>query len=462
MPQTQSCRRAKARPSEADITDVTPGPALALVLVTALFCPYMPLSSPAAAQTAGSSDAAGAAALFDDGQVHEIWLQINARDWEQLRADYLSNTYYPADLEWEGRKVYNAGVRVRGRTSRTPHKPALRIDFNRYVAGQEFLGLRSLNLDNLWQDPSMMRERVSMLVFDRLGLPAPREAHVRLYVGARREFAGLYTFVEAIDRDFLNRVFGESGGHLYEYQWHDEYRFDKAPNDLDWYAARFEPRTHESASAFEHYDPLRELVRLIAETPGPALEEALAPYFDLRRYITHVAVENVLSNPDGLVGGLGMNNFYLYRYQGTTRATLVPWDQDLAFEQIDAPTPDAPLASNVLTRKIWETETLRQQYLQALLEVADVIGPPDPLVSEPCAAAGDPEPCGWLEAEIDRQYRLIHSSAQADHTSPHAAEQFEAAVADLRRFARERSTLVRAYVGRVSPALLTGRRVARQ
>ena len=42
-------------------------------------------------------------------------------------------------------------------------KPALRIDFNRYVAGQEFLGLKSLALDNLWQDPSMIRERLAML-----------------------------------------------------------------------------------------------------------------------------------------------------------------------------------------------------------------------------------------------------------------------------------------------------------
>ena len=131
----------------------------------------------AAAQSVTSINPDGADELFDDSQVHDIWIHINARDWAQLRASYQENTYYPADIEWRGVKVRNAGIRVRGRTSRSPEKPGLRIDFNRYVAGQEFLGLKSLALDNLWQDPSMIRERLAMLVFDRMGLPAPRETH---------------------------------------------------------------------------------------------------------------------------------------------------------------------------------------------------------------------------------------------------------------------------------------------
>ena len=106
----------------------------------------------------------------------------------------------------------NAGIRVRGRTSRSPEKPALRIDFNRYVAEQEFLGLKSLALDNLWQDPSMIRERLAMLVFRRMGVPAPRESHAGVRRPASREFVGVYGIVEVIDR-FLETQPGEEEGY---------------------------------------------------------------------------------------------------------------------------------------------------------------------------------------------------------------------------------------------------------
>ena len=197
------------------------------------------------------------------------------------------------------------------RTSRNPEKPGLRIDFNRYVAGQEFLGLKSLALDNLWQDPSMIRERLAMLVFRRMGLPAPRETHARVYIGGNREFAGVYGVVEVIDKRFLERAFGEDDGYLYEYQWQEPYGFGPPRDDLEWYAARFDPKTHETAGMFTLFGPIRDLVQAINDAPDTSLEEWVHPYLDVRRYITHIAIENFLSEPDGLLGGLGMNNFYL-------------------------------------------------------------------------------------------------------------------------------------------------------
>jgi hypothetical protein len=59
------------------------------------------------------------------------------------------------------------------------HKPSFRVDFNRYVTGQTFFGLDALTLDSSWQDPSMITNRLSMLIFRRMGIAAPRVAHVR-------------------------------------------------------------------------------------------------------------------------------------------------------------------------------------------------------------------------------------------------------------------------------------------
>src|SRR5829696_6817813 len=123
-------------------------------LCVAIATATLVLSGTAGAQTVDE--------LFDPAAVNDLRLMVNARDLEQLRLTYRENTYYQADLEWRGMRVRNAAIRSRGNISRSPVKPGLRIDFNRYVSGQRFLGLRSLVLDNLVQDPTFVREAMTM------------------------------------------------------------------------------------------------------------------------------------------------------------------------------------------------------------------------------------------------------------------------------------------------------------
>jgi spore coat protein CotH len=162
--------------------------------------------------------------LFDPNTVQDILLTVNTRDWTELKERYRENVYYQADLRWRGEVVRNVGIRSRGRGSRSETKPGLRVDFNRYVSGQQFLGLKSIVLDNLTQDPSMLKERVVMRFFAEMGMPAPRVAHVRLLVN--NTFAGLYTVVESIDKDFLKRTLNENDGYLYEFTHTDPYGID--------------------------------------------------------------------------------------------------------------------------------------------------------------------------------------------------------------------------------------------
>src|SRR5688500_4373991 len=151
----------------------------------------------------------------------EIWL--NASDWAKLRAAFQENTYYPADVTWNGITVRNVGIRSRGLGSRSSTKPGLRVDFDRYSSGQQFLGLKSFVLDNLSQDFSGIKETVAMRFFTRLGIPAPRETHTRLYVNGR--YAGLYALVESVDKTMMGRVFGsingniQNDGYLFEYNY---------------------------------------------------------------------------------------------------------------------------------------------------------------------------------------------------------------------------------------------------
>src|SRR4051812_39349400 len=98
--------------------------------------------------TTPQAAAGGDDAFFDDSVVHEIRLAINSRDWQALKDSYLENTYYPADLKWRDQTVRNVGIRSRGTGSRSPVKPGLRVDFDRYSTSQKFLGLKSVVLRN--------------------------------------------------------------------------------------------------------------------------------------------------------------------------------------------------------------------------------------------------------------------------------------------------------------------------
>ena len=93
-------------------------------------------ASPAAAQILDD--------FFNDNIIQEIRLDVRPSDWTTLKQRYLDNTYYPADFHWkfQGRDlvVKEVGIRSRGRGSRSPIKPNLRVDFNRYEEGKKFLG----------------------------------------------------------------------------------------------------------------------------------------------------------------------------------------------------------------------------------------------------------------------------------------------------------------------------------
>jgi len=396
--------------------------------------------------TAGGRVAAQASvdALLDGSTLNDVWLHVNARDWQDLHTHYLDDTYYPVDFEWQGTRIRNSGIRVRGNATRNDHKPSFRIDFNRYVDGQDFLGLRAIVLNNQWHDQSMLHDRLSMLVFRRMGIPAPRQAHVRLFVGAGREYAGVYTISEEISKTFLQEHFGEDDGYLYEFhkQTDEVYGLQDPGPNLDWFIPRFDPKTHETESAANLYLPVRSLIQAINDAPPNDLESQLGDYFDVRTFITELAIQNFMAQTDGLVGGVGMNNFYLYRFAGKRLSLLIPWDQDNSFNALEDMPPSYGMNRNVLADKIWNEPKYRALYLSTLLEVADSV-----------SGAG-----GWLETEATREYLQIRDAAHADPLTPYANELFEAANAFVQRFARERGDIVRADVRSAAAQALTTRR----
>jgi spore coat protein CotH len=373
-----------------------------------------------------------AADLFDDSVVQEIRLSVNSKDLAILRAKFDLNTFYPADLTWRGQRVRNVGIRSRGTGSRNAQKLGLLIDMDRYTTAQTFLGLPSLVLDNVTQDPSFMHEILAMAFFRRMGEPAPREAFCRVYIN--NVFQGLYTVVETIDPVFTQRTLGESAGYLYEYHYRFPFFATDPGDDLSIYRTIFEPQNHQLESDQQLYEPLRELFREINaedDPGGDVWRERVEARLDLAQTMKHVAIEAFLAENDGFLGFAGMNNFYLYRDAAAGRFRLLAWDKDFAFTFLESSVLRA-IDENVLISRAFERPDLRA----AFLDVAE-------------AAARSAAEDDWLANAIERYTTLITASAIEDPRKPFTVEEFGEAIKFLRMFGATRSAFVLDEVSRV-------------
>ncbi len=300
-----------------------------LIRVFALVALVAAAPQPAWAQAVPAADPADP--FFDGSVLHDIFLTINSKDWSSLKEHFLDNTYYPATMVWRDQTVRNIGVRSRGTGSRSGVKPGLRFDFDYYTSDQKFLGLKSFILRNNTQDPSGMRERLSMELFKRMGLIAEREAHARFYIN--NTYVGLFTIVESLDKTFLTKNFNENDGHLYEYSFDNTnptpFNFGYPGSDPALYTpVPFKPETLE-------LDPQGQVLERLFWTANVASDAvwrtSIEEFLDMKKFIRHLAIENFLAEEDGLTGDYGPNNFYFYRFLNTNRFTFLPWDKSNTF-----------------------------------------------------------------------------------------------------------------------------------
>lgn len=364
--------------------------------------------------------AQSADALFDATTLHDIRIHINSRDLQKLRQGFAGNTIYPADLQWRNLRARNVGIRSRGDFTRNATKLGLQVEFGHYATGQRFLGLDTLALDNLWQDPAMIREYLAMALFRRAGVPAPRVSLGRLFIN--NTYQGVYGIVEGVDASFLERQFSDKTGFLFEFHAQESaFRAEYLGSDFAAYTSRFEPRTHRRDAATILYSPIRDLFREINESDDVVWRERVDAVLDVENLLRHLAVETFLAEADGLAGSfIGMNNFYLYRRADSPRHHFIPWDRDLSFFDLAWPlTPN--FEQSPLLRRVLEFDDLRERYLQKLEECVRLATEDD-----------------WLRTEVDRMVTLVTSAAYADQWKRDSNEVFDAATAFIREFARRR------------------------
>lgn len=195
---------------------------------TTLLATVMALTT-SAALSAQSGD------LYDDGVLQHYKLTFkDANYWKLLHDNRVKKIYIKADLVHDGKTYRDVSVRFRGNSSWlgvvNKDKKPFKIKLDEFVPGQRIKGYRTLNLNNNFLDPTMMREPLSYWVI-RQFMPAPGCNFAKLTINGKNW--GVYINAQQVNKDFLDHWYDEDDGIRYRGEWVDGEK-DQTKTGLTW------------------------------------------------------------------------------------------------------------------------------------------------------------------------------------------------------------------------------------
>jgi len=322
------------------------------------------------------------AALFPRDRVLEVAIELPAADWAALRlqdrpsgladttcarpATEEGYTYHRASITIDGMTTTDVAIRKKGNLgSLSTARPGLRVKANEYVMGQRIAGLKVLTLNNNHQDDSLISQCLGYQLFRAAGLPASRCGFAHVTVNG--EDLGVYSHVETIREEMLERHFADGSGRLYE-----------SGGDFEaGGTGGFQPKTDEAAA------DCRDLDAVVAAMAGPEgeLPARLGAVVDLDAYARFWAMEVVTDHWDGYANN--RNNFFVYHDPTSDRMHFIPWGIDALFEGRQRTTrPYAVYACGALPWRLYAAPATRALYLAALHDVLDTVWDGPALVAE--------------------------------------------------------------------------------
>lgn len=426
--------------------------------------------------------------LFDNTRVHTIDIVMN--DWDEFIAGATSEDYYTATLVIDGEAYKNVGIRGKGNTSLSSvssmnsDRYSFKVEFDHYDSSITYHGLDKLNLNNLIQDSTMMKDYLTYTMMKAFGAAAPLCSFV--YITVNGADWGLYLAIEGVEDSFLERNYGSNYGELYK---PDSMSFGGGRGNgkdfnMDEFMNRYYTDENADASAQDitmpqmpdmgNFDPSRmpggfggprggfggmgasdvklkyvddnvnsysniwnsaktdittaDQKRLIESLKNLSNGEQIESTVDIEQVIRYFVVHNYVCNGDSYTGNM-IHNYYLYEENG--QMAMIPWDYNLAFgtfqggnAQSTINTPiDSPVSGGSADdRPMWNWIVANEEYTELYHQYfAEFLNTVD------------------IDGIIDNAYDLIKSYVEKDPTAFYSYEEFETGVETLRQFCSMRS-----------------------
>ncbi|MGB3667142.1 MAG: CotH kinase family protein [Bermanella sp.] len=276
---------------------------------------------------------------------------------------------FNAKVNIDGTVLNDVVIRKKGYLgSLSPTKPSLKLDFDESVEGRLFKGLKRMTLNNNRQDPTHARQCLAYSLYAQAGIKVPRCSLAKVYVNG--EEMGVYTHVESIKKPFLERVFNNKEGNLYEAQLSD---FGQQLNST------FELKTNKTGN---DRSDLSAVANALALSNDGEFLTAIEGVVALDEFITYWAMDSITGNWDSATGNA--NNYYVYHHPDDGLFHYIPWGLDAAFtgSNILKPSSGPLYRSNRLAKRLFSIDSTRAQYYDRISQLLTDIWNPSNLIQE--------------------------------------------------------------------------------
>lgn len=310
--------------------------------------------------------------VFGAPQVYAVNIEFTQTAWWDSLVYYYDEGLehmMPATVTIDGVVMDSVGVRLKGNASYShPNdKKPFRLKFDEFLDDQRWDGLKSVHLNNCWEDPTFLREKLHLDVLHDAGVAAPRGNFVELSLNG--ELWGFYSLVEHVDKTFLGAHYPDNDGNLYKavdgflYPYYSDFKW--YGSDPGPYYNRYELKTDEPI------DPWTDLIAVIDSLNNtPDVATALPPVVNLTSIYRAIGLDLMLANLDSYTGS--GRNFYVYFEPTSGRMEWAIWDVGMSlgsywslaqnYETLSLTYVSNP-SNRPLTAKIFANPTLLEAYL---------------------------------------------------------------------------------------------------
>jgi hypothetical protein len=261
--------------------------------------------------------------LFNDNYLHEIHFN-NVDTMTFINTE----NYQNVNMIVDGVTTTSIGLKQKGNISASHgnNKMPFKIKTNKYVSGQEYDGIREFTLNNSFQDPSMMREKMTYDLSGEMGLYNLRTAYAKVFVD--NKYWGVYTIVEGKDEMF-NHIFGNRSGDAMESTDFGDLCYEGG-NKSNYYNSILGDYVYivdngDNSTAWNRFITMLDKANNTTTNYVSTVEN----YLNIVDFTKYQAMNVYLLNFDSYIGFVG-NQVYFYD-ENTNIWQVIPWDFNASF-----------------------------------------------------------------------------------------------------------------------------------
>ncbi|WP_461205365.1 CotH kinase family protein, partial [Clostridium sp. DL1XJH146] len=353
--------------------------------------------------------------VFPHDEVVDVNIEIDEDVYQNMLDTAIEEEVVMANITYNGYTFSDIGIRTKGNSSlrnvanSDSDRYSFKVDFNYYLEDQDFYGITKINLNNLFNDPSMMAEYIGYEMLDDIDAVSSRTTYVALSING--EYYGLYLAVEQVNSSFLTDHYGDDSGELYKPDSGIGADLAYISDDGMGYTGMFP----ENMDEYDN-EKLVELIKAIED--GSDLDSIL----NVDSFLKYLAFSTMTVHQDSYQGAM-FHNYYLYNNDGIFE--WISWDLNMILNGfpgsgftdeeaieflIDEPVK-GEMSSYPLVEAIFENEEYVAKYHEYLQEISE----------------------GYLEEDNINEkvltvYNMIKDYVEIDPSSFYTYDEFEKAL----------------------------------